>query len=215
MKNQTRKISVLTILAVALLLTVKCTKDDGTTDNPQEELGTFTDTRDNTTYTWIKIGNQTWMTENLAYKTSSNCVAYNNNENNVGIYGYLYSWETAQTVAPDGWHLPSQTEWQTLVDYLGGTSQAYNKLLESGTSHWESPNTGTNESNFTALPSGYYDQRDNTFNTLGHLTMFHSTTESSSNTTMAIGLILNPNYKKDLIEGRPKMLWLPVRCVKD
>ena len=143
MKNQFRKIFTLVILASALLLTVKCTKDDGTTDNLQEESGTFVDTRDNTTYSWIKIGNQTWMSENLAYKTSSNSVACNDNESNVSIYGYLYSWETAQTVAPDGWHLPSQAEWQTLVDYLGGAIRhGVKKLLESGTAHWESPNTG-------------------------------------------------------------------------
>lgn len=210
-----KKISVLILLALALFATTQCKKDDATTDNPQAESGTFTDARDNTTYSWVKIGGQTWMAENLAYKSSSNCVAYNNNENNVGIYGYLYSWEEAQTVAPDGWHLPSQAEWQTLIDNLGGTSQAYNKLLESGTSHWESPNTGTNESKFTALPSGYYDQRDNTYNFLGHLTMFHSTTESSDDTTIAYGMLLNPNYKQELIGGRPKMLWLPVRCVKN
>ena len=202
------------LLNLVLLLFLGCAKDD---DNPSTNTasGTFTDTRDQATYEYVEIGNQIWMTENLAYKASSNCAAYNNNESNIGIYGYLYSWETAQTVAPDGWHLPTQAEWQTLVDYLGGTGQAYNKLLESGTAHWDSPNTGTNESEFTALPSGYFDQRDNSFNSLGNLTMFHSTTEYSGNTTSATGLILNPNYKEDLIEGRPKMLWLPIRCIKD
>lgn len=202
------------LLCLAIFLFSGCAKDD---DNLSSNIvtGTFTDTRDQITYEYAEIGNQIWMTENLAYEASLNCVAYNNNESNVGIYGYLYSWETAQTVAPAGWHLPSQAEWQTLVDYLGGTDQAYNKLLESGIAHWESPNSGNNDSKFTALPSGYFDQRDNSFNSLGDLTMFHSTTEYSGSTTSAIGLILNPNYKEDLIEGRPKMLWLPIRCIKD
>ena len=215
MKKLFRNSSLLIILSLTLLVSTKCTKDDGTTGVSQPETGTFTDARDNTTYKWVKIGTQTWMAENLSYKTSSGCWAYNNNESNVAIYGYLYSWEKAQTVAPAGWHLPSQAEWKTLVDYLGGADKAYNKLLESGTAHWESPNTGTNESKFTALPSGYFDQRDNSFRYLGHLTMFHSTTEYSGDATSAMGLILNTNFKEAGIEGRPKKLALSVRCIKN
>lgn len=207
--------TLLFIAVISLFTFTNCSKDNDPIDNSQPETGTFTDSRDNATYKWVKIGTQTWMAENLAYKASAGVVAYNNSESNVTIYGYLYSWETAQTLAPEGWHLPSQAEWQTLVDNLGGNDKAYNKLLEEGTLHWENPNSGTNQSGFTALPSGYYDHRDNSFNSIGELTMFHSTTEYTGNTTSAMGLILNPNYKSSLIEGRPKELWLPVRCVKN
>jgi len=210
--------SLLVLIIATLLFIVSCGKDDNPTTPPDEQntTGTYTDSRDNQTYSWVKIGDQIWMSENLAYKTKSGEYwAYNNDTNNIPIYGYLYSWEIAQTIAPQGWHLPSQAEWLTLVDYLGGSQKAYDKLLEAGTLHWKSPNSATNESGFTALPSGYFDKRDNSFNSLGDLTMFHSTTEAPGNSTFAMGLILNPNYKASNIEGRPKMLALPIRCIKD
>ena len=115
----------------------------------------FTDFRDNRAYKTAEIGNQVWMAENLAYKSPTGCWAYANNENNIATYGYLYDWATAKNVCPLGWHLPSDTEWKVLIDYLGGESVAGGKMKESGTTHWESPNLGaTNESAFWALPSG-------------------------------------------------------------
>jgi len=213
------RITGLLLAGMLVLLSVctGCKKDDDNGGNtPTNETGTFTDVRDGHVYNWVKIGNQVWMTENLAYKPrETTYVAYNNNEDNVAKYGYLYSWDLAQTIAPDGWHLPSQAEWETLVSSLGGSKAAYNKLLESGTAHWDAPNNATNESGFTALAAGYFDLRDNSYNFLGHLTMFHSTTEYSGDNTSAIGLILNQNFQSADIEGRPKELFLSVRCVKN
>ena len=61
-----------------------------------------------------------------------------------------------QGICPEGWHLPSDTEWKQLTDYLG--ENAGGKLKEAGTTHWNAPNTeATNESGFTALPGGYRD----------------------------------------------------------
>ena len=89
---------------------------------------------------------------------------------NYATYGVLYNWTAAmdgeassttnpsgiQGVCPAGWHLPSDAEWTELTDCLGGTSVAGGKLKETGTTHWNSPNTGaTNETGFTALPGGY------------------------------------------------------------
>ncbi len=201
---------------ISIFSSCKKDKDSNSSSPAPNKTGTFTDTRDGHVYNWVEIGNQVWMTENLAYMPRlANVWAYNNDENNVQVYGYLYSWETALTIAPDGWHLPGQAEWETLVNSLGGTEAAYNKLLEKGNTHWGTPNEANNESGFTALPSGYFDQRDNTFNSMGSLTMFHSTTEYPGNTSSAMGLILNQNFKEAGIEGRPKDLALPVRCVKN
>src|SRR5574344_54019 len=89
---------------------------------------------------------------------------------NYNTYGVLYNWPAAmngaassttnpsgvQGVCPTGWHVPSDAEWTELTDYLGGASVAGGKLTETGTTHWNSPNTGaTNETGFTALPGGY------------------------------------------------------------
>jgi uncharacterized protein (TIGR02145 family) len=121
-----------------------------------QTTGTFTDSRDDKIYKTVKIGEQVWMAENLAYKpTSGNYWAYGNKAVNIAVYGYLYDWQTAQNVCPNGWHLPSDTEWTVLIDYLGGKDGAGGKLKEAGTQHWKSPNTGaTNEVGFSALPGG-------------------------------------------------------------
>ncbi|WMN13100.1 FISUMP domain-containing protein [Marivirga salinae] len=89
---------------------------------------------------------------------------------NYVTFGVLYNWSAAmngsesssgnpsgtQGVCPEGWHLPSDSEWRQLKTYLGGSSVAGGKLKETGTTHWKSPNTGaTNETGFTALPGGF------------------------------------------------------------
>jgi uncharacterized protein (TIGR02145 family) len=93
---------------------------------------------------------------------------YSNAVLNSATYGKLYNYyavdkNTATKVAsnggrnicPIGWHVPSDAEWTTLVNYLGGESEAHGKLKETGTVHWKTPNTGaTNSSGFTALPGG-------------------------------------------------------------
>lgn len=118
--------------------------------------GTFTDNRDGKIYKWVKIGNQAWMAENLAYLPYS-CPP----DSNCGIwvpyyeqYGCLYDWETANLIAPDGWHLPTEEEWYQLINYLGGPSVAISKLKDAGSDFWGSGNTATNESGFSALPGG-------------------------------------------------------------
>jgi len=78
--------------------------------------------------------------------------------NNSITYGKLYNWYAAtdsRKLAPIGWHVPSDAEWETLRTYLGGQTVTGGKIKEAGNSHWKSPNTGaTNETGFTALPGG-------------------------------------------------------------
>jgi OOP family OmpA-OmpF porin len=125
---------------------------------PADVTGSFKDPRDGKTYKTVKIGTQTWMSENLAFKTDINSIAYDNNENNGKIYGYLYNWENAMKVCPSGWHLPSLKDWNILIEFLGGEKIAGGKMKETGSVHWESPNTRvTNSSGFTALPGGMFD----------------------------------------------------------
>ena len=125
-----------------------------------QATGSFADSRDNKTYKTVRIGTQTWMAENLAYKTASGCYAYENMETNAKTYGYLYTWETAKQMCPAGWHLPSKDEWSALFNYLGGESVAGDKLKEAGTNHWQAPvSAANNESGFTALPGGYRNEK--------------------------------------------------------
>jgi len=123
-----------------------------------QEAGNFTDVRDNKTYKTVKIGTQIWMAENIAYKAIAGCWAYDNDQENVPTYGYLYNWESVNQVCPNGWHLPSDAEWNQLTTYLGGEDVAKAKLKETGTAHWSNTNNGNrdanNESGFNALPGG-------------------------------------------------------------
>jgi uncharacterized protein (TIGR02145 family) len=137
-------------------------------NNIVEEInGTFTDIRDSIVYRFVKIGNQTWMAENLNYDAqSSKC--YNRNETNCTTYGRLYNLETAISNCPSGWHLPSNDEWAALVTAVGGTEIAGIKL--KATSSWNdcdygdcngNPGGGTNDYGFSALPGGGCDPNGN------------------------------------------------------
>jgi uncharacterized protein (TIGR02145 family) len=133
---------------------------------------------DGNIYKTIKIGSQIWMAENLKTTQNNDGTAiplvtdntawrylatpgyswYNNDSAMYAqMYGALYNWYTVETgnLCPTGWHVPSDAEWTTLTDYLGGAGIAGDKLKETGTVHWESPNAGaTDETGFTALPGG-------------------------------------------------------------
>jgi len=178
-----------------------------------EELkeGSFTDSRDGHIYKTIKIGNQTWMAENLAYKASDGCWTYDNNENNVAKYGYLYNWETAKKICPAGWHLPSDDEWNILINFLGGDDKAGGKL--KSTNGWTSPNTrATNESGFTALPGGYR-YPDGTFYYVGNYGSWWSSTAYDASYAWYRGL-----YYGNATVGRSiygKADGFSVRCVRD
>lgn len=141
--------------------------------------GTFTDTRDNHTYKWVKIGKQKWMAENLNYNIGDSW-CYDNNSSNCSKYGRLYTWETAKKACPDGWHLPTDIEWKELVDFIAsdGYSAKEGTALKS-TSGWNSDGNGTDNYDFTALPGGFRFN-NGTFNTLSYCATFWSATEYDS-----------------------------------
>ncbi len=146
---------------------------------------------------------------------------------NYNTYGVLYNWPAAmngaassttnpsgvQGVCPDGWHLPSDAEWTELTEYLGGTSDAGGKLKETGTTHWNSPNTGaTNETGFTALPGGY--RIDNgSFGDIGYYGFWRSATGSNA----ADAWFRYKDYSNSSVSRSNyfKEVGFSVRCVRD
>lgn len=163
--------------------------------------GTMTDQEGNI-YKTVTIGSQTWMAENLrttnyndgasipniivddewdTLTTGAYC-NYNNttSTDTIVTYGRLYNWHAVNTgkLAPEGWHVATDEDWNTLTIFLGGENIAGGKLKETGTAHWTSNNTGaTNEIGFTALPGGYRDYFDGTFCNVGYDCYWWSATE--------------------------------------
>lgn len=139
-------------------------------------------TLDGHTYQTVVIGSQEWFAENLrttvyangdpipnlidcneiSSNTSGAWMHYMHNVQLDNPFGKLYNYlavSDVRTVCPTGWHIPSDNEWYTLIDFLGGASVAGGKMKSIGTEFWDSPNQdATNESGFSALPGGMYDE---------------------------------------------------------
>ena len=189
---------------------------------------------DNNVYNTVAIGSQVWLKENLKTTklntgtaiplvtdntewvnlTTAGYCWYGNLSTNGAIYGALYNWYAVNTknLCPTGWHIPTNAEWQTLIDYLGGSSVAGNKLKEAGTSHWALNTTGTNESGFTGLPGG---QRGGygAFDLLKGSASFWSSTEENTNFAGIWNLSLYGGLVQYFSEG--KAAGKSCRCIKD
>jgi uncharacterized protein (TIGR02145 family) len=180
-------------------------------------------------YRTVKIGNQTWLAENLksiTYTTGEpianifnySLVSWYNNDQltSKASYGALYSpnaiFNNPEKICPAGWHIPNVDEWDSLIVHLGGSGVAGGKMKESGTTHWADPNTGgTNDSGFTALP-------DLTGNSGSYVT---STMWISR--MAGVDFLVGPFYK--FTAKSPELtksfsiaggLWsMPIRCIKN
>jgi uncharacterized protein (TIGR02145 family) len=178
-----------------------------------QQIGTFKDSRDGKTYKTVTIGTQVWMAENLAFKpTSGNYWAYENDQNNVAKYGYLYDWQTALNVCPTGWHLPSDAEWNTLVNRFGGKTKA--GLALKSTTGWKENGNGKNTSGFSSLPGGYHAKNGN-FSGIGE----RGTWWCSDETEDENGMVFSRNLfsKADHMYGILDFddLGYSVRCLKN
>jgi uncharacterized protein (TIGR02145 family) len=165
--------SLTLILIGIIIFPLSCKKDEL---SPEIEKGAVTDV-DGNVYDAVTLGSQKWITTNLKVTKYQNgdpilsglsntewentvsgaYATYNNSDANNTTYGKLYNWYSvsdSRKLCPAGWHVPTDGEWMTLINYLGGENVAGGKLKETGTSHWNSPNEATNESSFSALPGG-------------------------------------------------------------
>ncbi|MBI5217615.1 MAG: hypothetical protein HY958_01620 [Bacteroidia bacterium] len=176
--------------------------------------GTFPDTRDNKNYKYQQIGSQVWTAENINYETAGGSWYYDNNPVN-SEYGKLYDWQTAQTVCPQGWHIPSDAEWQKAIDYLGGNDVAGGKMKEAGSAHWNGTNGGgDNSSGFNAIPGGYRNNTG-TFLNKGYMANYWSSTSGGDNSNSAFYRSID-NQGTDITKiFNYKTNAFSVRCVKN
>jgi len=188
------------------------------------EMGLFTDTRDDQSYKWVHLGDQTWMAENLKYMLhvspgdiSNGIWVYDYQGDNVNdakqtqnysIYGCLYNWDMARNVCPSGWQLPTESQWNQLINYLG--EEAGNKLRSSN--FWDHDSYSVlNESVFSALPSGRRDILGD-FEWIGEETGFWSISEQSIYSAKTYEL---SSYSSNVYVGQMRKEYgLSVRCIK-
>lgn len=98
----------------------------------QVQCDYFIDSRDGKKYDVVDIDGIIWMKQNLAYKPEKGKYwLYDNDSTNAKKYGYLYNWNTAMKVCPNGWELPSKNDFDSLINFAGGKYKAYDKLLNS------------------------------------------------------------------------------------
>jgi uncharacterized protein (TIGR02145 family) len=218
------------------LLFAGCDKNDPFDANS----GTFTDKRDGHMYKWVKIGEQIWMAENLAYvpyacAPDSQCGIWvydyygeGSFYENYTTYGCLYDWETAQTACPEGWHLPSDEEWMELERFLGmeedelkdetdrGVDENIAGKLKSTDSSFWGENVKTNESGFSAIPGGrrdiWHTTGDYHFRSIGNSAVFWTRTEDDYITHAINRNIVDLSIER---ESRSKNAGFSIRCIRN
>jgi uncharacterized protein (TIGR02145 family) len=222
-------------LSIVIVILSSCKKEEV----PNLTYGKVTDIEGNI-YKTITIGTQTWMAENLktikyddgtaislvtdgaawtALTTPAYCWNNNDADSYKNIYGALYNRYTVNTLklCPIGWHVPSESEWDALISFLGGKDIAGGKLKETGTELWTYPNAGaTNEIGFTALPSSPRDWDGNFFDHSGWFATWWST-GIYNDAGQIYGWAYNTNYHSTHVEKTfyPSRTGLSVRCIKD
>ncbi len=165
------------------------------------ECGEFTDPRDGQTYKVVTIGKQCWMAENLNYYTDTGSVCFAKDPVNCDTFGRMYNYWTAVSSVPEGWHLPSKKELDTLAAYLGGYDSA-GKYLKAGDS------TG-----FNALLGGVHDGK---FYYLGLSVDFWSSSKFSTGGALVWGFSDFSNIKDEMTLSGAMLKWKSyVRCIKD
>jgi len=218
------------VIVIIAFIIGSCEKDYFNKDDDS----TFIDSRDNKSYKTVKIGDQVWLAENLAYLNNS----YLNNgawvygysgtdtieamtKSNYIVYGVLYDWATAISICPEGWHLPTDTEWEILAEYISVENGPFEKPEENwsevggflkSVTGWNSNGSGSDDYEFGGLPAG---QRNNQglFNVLTKHGTFWSSSASSGNNGYYryLSYINSTLYKDQTHKGYGNS----VRCIKD
>ena len=198
---------------------------------------------DGYTYDIVQIGNQCWMEENLRTTryndgsvipnvtddaawiglTTPAWCNFDNNPSNDGPKGKLYNWYTvaASNMCPTGWHVPSDAEWIALINHLdANVPPTINPNIAGGkmksVTGWYLPNfEATNESGFTAFPSGYRDSDIGNFIGPLEIATYWSSTESEYENDKGFSFGLNWSNGFCYRSSYVKRLGYSVRCIKD
>jgi uncharacterized protein (TIGR02145 family) len=202
---------------------------------------------DNNTYSTVSIGTQCWTTTNLKVTKYNDGTLIGDSTNStwgtavigartgydvsvvplsdyVGTFGYLYNWyavSDTRKLCPEGWHVPTDSDWNKLVKYIhsgADTTGLATQSTSAGTNLKENnalwnPNRGTNTSGFSGLPGGFCDNVGSFFN-IRLIALFWSATQNgASNSAWYRNLYSSSGdvYRGDTI----KSVGASVRCLRD
>ncbi len=199
---------------------VRCLKDV----EVYNAKGNFRDSRDGQTYKTVKIGEQTWMAENLRYKIKGSRQYYNRRDS-IGKYGRLYNWNLAKNACPAGWHLPDTSDWNTLISTVG--EGIAGKMLKSKSgwmckdgsrmrdNHCFSAGDGSDKYGFSAYPTALRKEYLFAYKDKPYLKVsaFWSSTETNENEAYSTRLFYDHD-DADPYYDNGKKEELSVRCVK-
>ncbi len=209
--------------------------------------GVISDYRDGKIYHSVLLGDQCWMVTNLNIGTMINGIndqidndtiekyCYNDDTIYCNTYGGLYQWnevmeyvttQGVKGICPIGWHIPTEVEWNILVDCVAGGIPfgwqiAGGKMKSTGTTavgtgYWSAPNEGaTNESGFAAHPAGFRSMWGNTFQALHTNSNIWSSTEFASGTNAKYSTMNSVSNSIHTNNGYLKEFGFSVRCLKD
>jgi uncharacterized protein (TIGR02145 family) len=207
---------------------------------------TLKDSRDGKFYRTVIIGKQVWMAKNLDYeynRGSAESFCYDNDPDNCYWYGRLYTWSAAMDsaatfsvngkgcgfgknctptnpvkgICPEGWHLPTKEDWQTLFKTAGGPSKAFKALKAD--SNWYEGYDGDDTYGFAAKPAGYRGNHTDIYHDKvyfsegdGGKTLFWSASEQDSRSAYAMDISYsNDGGVLDIFKNQA----ISVRCIKD
>lgn len=234
----THQLPAVLLALIGCFTALSCSKDNGGEPLP-EEPETVTDI-DGNEYKTVKIGDQVWMAENLKVTKYNDGTAipevetqvlgkggwtnlttgawcyYDNDQFHDAGYGKLYNWHAVNTkkLAPEGWHVPSQAEWEVLLGHLGGAEAAYNKLRATTT--WVTPGDADNSSGFAAVAAGERKSGNAMgFQKKGELAAFWTSSVNPSIDKNAKAFTLVDNLPAPSLGSQIVTYGLSVRCVKN
>jgi uncharacterized protein (TIGR02145 family) len=236
-------VSTLTSLLPATTYYVRAyaTNGAGTSFGTEVSFNTKVADADGNLYNYVAINGQVWLTEDLKTSkysdgsvippvtdntawstvTTAGYCWYNNDIANKATYGALYNWYAVdvasngnKNVCPALWRVPTETELEDLITFVGGTIVAGGKLKEAGTSHWTLDN-GTNTVGFTALPGGERVAADGGFAELGTDSYHWSSTIDGYDNTLGWGQGMNTATTTTVQSGFAKRSGASVRCIKN
>ena len=196
------------------------------------DKNTVTDRQGNV-YKTVTIGNQTWMAENLrttmyndgtpitqkagaAFETFTAGTkldsAYVFTSPTLPAYGYYYNWYAVTTgkLAPAGWHVPTQADWDVLIAYVKSQNSTNPGLDIKAKTGWTDGTTGTDKFGFNTVPAGFYFSSGKN----GELTSSYFQTTNSYSTTNNNLQYYHLTKVFDLY-NRTKTRGFSVRCIKD